>query len=310
MRRRVSRLQRREWLTAYVFVLPQVLGLLVFITGPLLLSIYYTFTRWDLIAPSPTWVGLANWQYLLQDGRITTVLWNTIRFILTGTTSFLILSLLVALLLNRRGKGMPLYRALFVLPWVMSAVAVGTTWRWLLNTQSGPVEQVFSWFGQQSPDWLSEAQWAMIAIAAATTWQALGYGMTIMLAGLQNIPEYLYDAAKVDGANAWQRFRYVTFPQLSPVSFFLLVTSLIAAFQLYDAVITMTAGDMTAAGGPYGSTTTVVLYMVNQMFNYSERLSGIGYASTLAWMLAFIVILVTLVQWVVARRWVFYGGDE
>jgi multiple sugar transport system permease protein len=310
-RRGPSRQARREWLTAYAFLTPQILGLLIFLAGPLLISIYYTFTKWDLVAPAPVWVGLANWQHLFRDPRIGKVLWNTVRFILTGTTAFLILSLLVALAVNQSTRGMSLFRTAFFVPWVLSQVAVGTTWKWLYNTRSGPIVQAFRLFGLRSPDWLLDARYAMIAIAIALTWQALGFGMTVYLAGLQSIPGHLYDAAKVDGANAWQRFRYVTFPSLSPVIFFLTVTSLIAAFQLYDPVVMMTSGGVgIAPGGPQDSTRTIVLYLVNQMFSYSERLSGLGYAAAIAWMLAGLIFVVTIIQWRAARWWVFYGGVE
>ncbi|MCL6430130.1 MAG: sugar ABC transporter permease [Anaerolineae bacterium] len=310
-RRGPSPQARREWLAAYAFLTPQILGLLIFLAGPLIVSIYYTFTKWDLVAPAPTWIGLANWQHLLEDPRIGKVLWNTVRFILTGTTGFLVLSLAVALLVNQGLRGTAVMRTLFFLPWVLSQVAVGTTWKWLLNTRSGPIVQAFKLFGLRSPEWLLDARYAMIAIAMATTWQALGFGMTIYLAGLQGIPQHLYDAAKVDGANAWQRFRYVTFPSLSPVIFFLTVTSLIGAFQLYDPVVMMTSGGVgIAPGGPKDSTRTIVLYLQNQMFSYSEKLSGLGYAATIAWVLAALIFVVTLIQWRAARWWVFYGGEE
>jgi ABC-type sugar transport system permease subunit len=310
-RRGPSPRERREWITAYAFLTPQILGLVIFLGAPLVASIYYTFTKWDLIAPAPTWVGLRNWTYLLQDDRIGKVLWNTVRFILTGTTSFLVLSLVVALILNTNRKGISLFRALFFVPWILSQVAVGATWKWLLNTRSGPIVQAFELFGMKSPQWLFDPRYAMIAIAMATTWQSLGYGMTIYLAGLKGIPKELYDAAKVDGANAWQRFRYVTFPSLSPVIFFLTVTSLIAAFQLYDPVVVMTSGGVAVApGGPKDSTRTIVLYLYNQMFQYSQAISGLGYAATIAWMLAIVIFIVTLVQWRASRWWVFYGGEE
>ena len=308
-----SRRQRREWLTAYCFMAPQLIGLIVFVGGPLLVSLYYTFTRWNLIDPAPTWVGLSNWQYLFQDPRIGTVLWNTVRFILTGTTSFLVFSLLLAMLVNKPRRGVGLARALFFLPFVLSQVAVGVMWRWMFNTESGPITSAFDLFGLQSPDWLGDPSYAMIAIAIVTTWQSIGYGMTIYLAGLQGIPGFLYEAAKVDGANALQRFRYVTLPLLSPTILFLTVTSLIGAFQLYDPVVFMSTAGATIsdAGGPDDSTRSIVLYLYNQMFQYSERVSGLGYAATIGWMLALLIFAVTLVELLVARRFVFYtGGDR
>lgn len=302
--------RQREALAAYLFLLPQLIGLVVFVGGPLVVSFYYTFTKWDLISPSPTWIGLDNWRYFFRDDRVPHVLGNTVKFILTGTTSFLVISLLMALLLSGRRAGMTAFRVLFFLPWVLSQVAVGVTWTWMFNTRSGPVALLIDRFGVNTPNLLLEPQWAMIAIALVTTWQGIGFGMTIYLAGLQGIPQDLYDAARVDGANAWQRFTSITFPLLSPTTFFLMITSFIGAFQLYDAVVVMTGSATGAApGGPNDSTRTIVLYLYNQMFQYSERLSGIGYAATIAWMLAALIFLVTLVQWRLSRTWVFYSGE-
>ena len=286
----------------WAFVAPQALGMLVFFLVPLGVSLYYTFTKWDLIAPRPTFVGWDNWAYLLQDERIARVLANTLRFVLFGTTGFLVLALLMALLLRSGRGGTGGYRALFILPFVLSAAGVGTIWRWVLNDRAGPIAQALDIFGIDSPQWLFDPKWAMIAIAIATTWQSLGFGMAILLAGLQDIPEHLYEAARLDGASRLQQFRYVTLPDLAPVLLFLTVTSLIAALQLYDPVVAMTVdgfGNTAAAGGPQDSTRTIVLYLYNQMFQYNEAISGLGYASTIAWFLALITIGFTAAQWLI-----------
>lgn len=301
----------RETLTAYLFLLPQLIGLVVFVGGPLVVSFYYTFTHWDLITPSPTWTGLTNWRYFFHDPRIAHVLGNTVKFILTGTTSFLLLSLAMALMVSGQRKGMTPFRVVFFLPWVLSQVAVGVAWTWMFNTRSGPAARVLGFFGTATPNLLLSPRWAMVAIAIVTTWQGIGFGMTIFIAGLQSIPRDLYDAARVDGANAWQRFASITFPLLSPTTFFLMVTSLIGAFQLYDAVVAMTGSISggSAPGGPNDSTRTIVLYLYNQMFQYSERISGIGYAATIAWLLAALIFAVTMIQWRLSRAWVFYSGE-
>jgi multiple sugar transport system permease protein len=307
---RISRRQREEWLTAYAFLSLQLIGLVVFTGIPLVLSFYFTFTHWNLVDPAPTWVGLENWQYFFQDERILRVYWNTIRFILMGTTSFLVLSLLLALLLNKPRAGIGIYRVVFLLPWVLSQVAVGLVWSWMFNTRSGPVALGLKAIGMDAPNMLLDARYAMLAIAIVTTWQAVGYGTILFMAGLKGIPNYLYDAALVDGANPWQRFRFVTLPLLSPTVLFLTITSFIGAFQLYDAVVIMTgAFSNTPPGGPKDSTRTVVLYLYNQMFQYSERISGLGYAATIAWTLAIVLFAITLLQWWLSKRWVFYLGD-
>lgn len=286
------------------FVLPQVLGVLIFFAVPLGISLGLTFTTWDLIEPSPTFVGLTNWQYVFTDPRVGIVLGNTLRFILFGTLGYLAVALMLALLLNRSGPGVRMYRALFILPFVLSTAGIGTIWRWVLSDKTGPVDQALSAIGIEAPKWLFDPSWAMVAIAVATTWQALGFGMAIYLAGLQDVPPHLYEAARLDGANAWQRFRYVTLPHLAPVMLFLTVTSVIGALQLYDPVVAMTAdgfGLTGSAGGPQNSTRTMVLYIYNQMFQYNEAISGMGYASTLAWLLVIVTVGFTAVQWVLFR---------
>jgi multiple sugar transport system permease protein len=168
---------------------------------------------------------------------------------------------------------------------------------------------LFGLFGGQSPDWLLDANFAMLAIAIMTTWQGLGYGLTIFMAGLHGIPDQLYEAAKVDGANGWDCFRFVTMPLLSPTVLFLTVTSFIAAFQLFDPVVAMTSSTagISDAGGPNDSTRTIVLYLYNQLFQYTEHVSGAGYGAVIAWVLAVIIFIVTAIQLVLSRWLVFYG---
>lgn len=286
----------------WAFVAPQAIGIVLFFGLPLGASLFLTFTKWDLVAPRPTWVGLKNWTYLLSDPRVPIVLGNTLRFILYGTLGYLLLALALALVLNRRRRGVTAYRAIYILPFVLSTAGVGTIWRWVLADGTGPVSQLFDLVGMNAPLWLFSPAWAMVAIAVATTWQSLGFGMAIYLAGLQDIPAQLYEAARLDGANSWQRFKFVTFPHLSPVMLFLTVTSVVGALQLYDPVVAMTTdgfGLTAAAGGPQNSTRTMVLYIYNQMFQYNEAISGMGYASTLAWFLVIITVAFTAIQWLV-----------
>lgn len=300
---------RRQARTAYLFVLPQVFGLVAFTAIPLVASLGYSFTNWDLIAPSPTFIGFDNWIYLFQDARVPTVLLNTLKFIAFGTTSFLICSLIAALLAYAPRRFVGLYRAAIFLPYVLSQIAIGVIWRWMFNSQSGPLTLGVELLGFTSPDWLLDPATAMPSIALVTTWQTIGFGMTLYIAALQGVPTTLLEAATIDGANWWQRFRHVTIPMISPTIFFLMITSLIGALQLFDPVVAMTSSTSgpATAGGPSNSTRTVVLYMYNQMFNYNEALSGLGYAATLAWMLALLTFAITAVQFAVGRRWVYYA---
>jgi multiple sugar transport system permease protein len=306
-RRRKPTLGRLQGRTALLFVLPQVIGLLAFTAVPLLASLGYSFTHWDLVAPSPNFVGLSNWRYLFTDVRIPAVLWNTVRFILIGTTTFLVFSLVAALLTFTPRRFVGLYRAALFLPYVLSQIAVGVVWRWMFNTESGPLSRIWEIFGGKGPDWLLDPATAMPSIAMVTTWQTVGYGMTLYIAALQGVPMTLLEAATIDGAGRLRRFWHVTLPTISPTVLFLTVTSLIAAFQLFDPVVAMTSASVgsagpAAAGGPSNSTRTIVLYMYNQMFNYNERISGLGYAAALAWMLALLIFAVTAMQFLIGRR--------
>jgi len=311
-RRPVGALQRREARTAYLFVLPQVIGLVVFIGVPLVASLGYSFTHWDLIAPEPTLVGLDNWRALLEDPRIPAVLWNTVRFILLGTTSFLLFSMIAALVTFTPRRFVGLYRAVVFLPYVLSQIAVGVVWRWMFNTESGPITTALEAVGIPSPDWLLDPATAMLSIAIMTTWQGIGYGLTLFIAGLQGVPTPVIEAARIDGANAFQRFVRITLPLISPTVLFLTVTSLIGALQLFDPVVAMTSSGagVAAAGGPDNSTRTIVLYMYNQLFNLNEAKSGLGYAAAIAWMLALLTFVITAVQFAIARRTVYYEGQD
>jgi multiple sugar transport system permease protein len=243
------------------------------------------------------------------------VLWNTVRFILVGTTSFLVFSLVAALLTYTPRRFVGLYRAALFLPYVLSQIAIGVVWRWMFNSQSGPVTNAVELLGIPAPDWLLDPATAMPSIAMVVTWQTIGYGMTLYIAALQGVPTTLLEAATIDGANRWQRFRHVTIPIISPTVFFLTITSLIGAFQLFDPVVAMTGASVggsgpATAGGPSNSTRTIVLYMYNQMFNYNEPISGLGYAAAIAWMLAMLIFIVTAIQFIVGRRFVYYESDR
>ncbi|MGN6271547.1 MAG: carbohydrate ABC transporter permease [Protaetiibacter sp.] len=305
---RRTALARREARTALLFVLPQVIGLLMFTAIPLVTSLGLSFTHWDLIAPAPTFNGLENWIHLLGDDRIPTVLWNTAKFILVGTSSFLVFSLIAALITYTPRRFVGIYRAALFLPYVLSQIAVGIVWRWMFNSQTGPVTLAVELLGFDSPDWLLDPATAMASIAIVTTWQTLGYGMTLYIAGLQGVPVSLIEAATIDGANWLQRLFRIILPMVSPTAFFLMITSLIGALQLFDPVVAMTSSTSgpATAGGPANSTRTIVLYMYNQMFNYNEALSGLGYAAAIAWMLALLTFVITAAQFLVSRRWVYY----
>ena len=300
----ISRRKKEEWLAAYAFLTPTIVGLLLFVAFPLIASFYFSLTEWSMLAP-PKFIGLENYRTALFGDPITCsngCFWqsvvNTLRFIVLGPTSYLLLALLLALLANKQFKGRNLFRAICFMPVVVSLVSAAITWRWLFNVNSGTVNQLLGMIGLPGPAWLTDASYAMGGIAIATTWKTAGIGMTFLLAGLQDIPRTLYEAADIDGANAWTKFRYITLPMLTPTIFYLLITTLIGAFQLYDVVLVMTAG------GPFHATETIVYHLTNKITGFGQLQAG--YASAVSWILFVILFVLTLINVRLSKRWVFY----
>lgn len=304
-----STVARREALDAYLFLLPNLLWLLAFTTFPIVASFLLSFTSWDLIGKRQ-WVGLANYGKLLfQDDEFRTVLGNTVYYTVVSVPLGMVVSLVLALLLNRGLRGLWFYRAAFFAPVVTSAVAVALAFRLLYQPDFGlvnvtlralsiltPLNAVFASLHKDPLVWLGSKDWAMLAVILMSVWKGMGYTMVIFLAGLQGIPQHLYEAAAIDGANAWQQFRRVTFPLLSPTTFFVLIISVIGSFQVFDQAFIMTQG------GPGDATTTLVYYIYNNAFQFFKM----GYAAAVAWVLFAIIFVFTLLQAKLQGRWVHY----
>jgi len=207
----------------------------------------------------------------------------------------LALSLALAVVMNRPIRGITFFRTAYFIPVVTSWVAVGLIWRWLYNPEYGLINWILSLFGLKGPDWLVSKTWAMPAIIIVNIWKNLGFNTMIFLAGLQGIPEDLYEASKLDGANQWQQFHYITLPMISPTTLFLTITSVIGSFQVFDAIYNMTRG------GPEESTMVIVYYLWENAFGFLRM----GYAAAMAWILFLIVFTLTLIQWRLSSKWVF-----
>ena len=287
---------RHERNAAYVLILPNILGFLLFTLGPLVFSLILSFVKWDILRPMQ-FVGLGNYQKLLfADPRFQSVLRNTALYVVLAVPARTVLALVLAVALNQKMRGTTFYRAAYYLPSVTSLVAVSLVWRWVLNPEYGIINYGLKIIGISNPPmWLLSTEWAMPAIAIMTTWYRAGYFMVIFLAGLQSIPEHLYDAAKVDGANAWARFRHITLPMLSPTTFFVIVMSIIASFQIFTISLVMTDG------GPAGATETIMLYLYRSGFEYFRM----GYASAIAWTFCIVIFILTFVQTRLQKTWVY-----
>jgi multiple sugar transport system permease protein len=286
---------------AYLFLSPWVLGALLLTVGPMLASLYLSFTDYDLFT-SPNWVGLANYRTLFtDDSRFLSAIWVTLRYVLISTPLKLAAALAVALLLNRSSKAQGAYRSAFYAPSLLGAsVAVALVWRVIFDN-GGLVDKTLGTVGVHTGGWITSPRYALLVLVMLAVWQ-FGAPMVIFLAGLKQIPQELYDATAVDGAGWWRTFRSVTLPMLSPVIFFNLVLETIHAFQAFTGAFVVSSG----RGGPSDSTLFYTLYLYQKGFVEFRM----GYASAMAWLLLAAIALVTAVLFRTSRRWVFYAGEE
>jgi multiple sugar transport system permease protein/sn-glycerol 3-phosphate transport system permease protein len=275
---------RRDW-HAYLFIGPSLLGVLAFLLLPMIIVFVLSFFHWELLSP-PTFAGLDNYRRLAGDGESWHSLWITVVYVLLCIPLQTVLALVLALLLNQRIKGVRVFRSLFVVPWMATPIVMGLVWNWIFDPRDGAINSALAVIGVTGPDWLSDATWALPAVALVNVWQYTGYNMLFFLAGLQGIPQELYDAAATDGASPRQRFWRVTLPLLNPTMFFVMVTNLIGAFQVFDTVFVMTNG------GPSRSTEVINF----KIFGTAFREFDFGYASTLSMLLFAVILGVTLVQ--------------
>lgn len=287
---------RRE-LTGYAFIAPWLIGFVAFTLGPFLVSIYLSFTRYDIVS-SPVWVGAANYKHLLNhDPLFWKALGTTLKYAAVAVPMGIITGVSLALLLNSRIAGISVYRTIFFIPSIVPLVATCVVFMWILNPQIGLVNGILKLFGVVGPAWLQDARWALWSLIFMSLW-GVGGSMIIYLAGLKDIPAHLYEAAMIDGASAWQRTRHVTLPMMTPVIFFNLVMGVIHAFQYFTQAFIMTQG------GPEESTTTYALYLFNRAWRYLDM----GYASSMAWILFVIIMVLTGLILKSQKKWVHYGG--
>lgn len=279
-----------------IFLLPSMLGFIIFTGFPIISSFFISFTEWDLIS-SPKFIGLDNYIDLLNDQAFWDALKHSLIFIAGYLPTVMVISLGVALMINQKIKFKSFYRSAYFAPVVTSWVAVSLIWKWLLNPTYGLVNYFLSWFGIQGPAWLQDPNWAMVGIIITSVWKDIGFVMILFLAGLQGISETYYEAADIDGASSFKKFRHITLPLLAPTTFFVFVISLINSFQVFDQVMIMTEG------GPAGSTTVMVQLIYNHAFRYFEM----GYAAALSWVLFIIIFIITAIQLKLQKRWADYG---
>ena len=289
-----SLLARREALAFYGFISPWIIGFICFTGGPIIASLYYSLTNYTLLS-SPHYIGLGNYTALFNDPLFSTSLYNTFYYTVFFVPLGIIFSFMLALLLNQKVGGLAAYRTVYYLPSIVPAVANSILWIWLLNPQWGLINTVLRMVGIEGPGWLTSEVWSKPAIILMSLW-GVGSWVIIFLAGLQGVPEQYYEAAEVDGATTLARFFHITLPLMTPTIFFTLITGIIGALQVFTQAYIMTNG------GPVNSTLFYSLYLFRNAFNYLKM----GYAAAMAWILFVIILILTIIQFRLAQRWVFY----
>ena len=293
---RLSAMARGEERAAWLFLTPSLVLFAVFTALPVIAAFFISFTHWDLFNP-PKLALLDNYVALWNDPIFRQVLGNTGYYVLLAVPLQMLLGLLCALGLNRGVPGQAFFRVVYFLPVVTSTVAAGLVWAWLFNSNFGLINMGLSLFGVTDlPKWLVSSKWAMPAVIAVSVWQGLGYAMVLFLAGLQNIRQDIYEASALDGATGMRRLWHITLPLLSPMTFFVLIISIIGSFQVFELVYVM------IKAGPSNATNTLVFFIYQNGFMFYQM----GIASAAAMVLFLIVLTLTLVQYRLQDRWVHY----
>jgi multiple sugar transport system permease protein len=274
-----------SWVAPYLFLGPALLLFIVFVLLPMVFGIWLSLLEWDVLSP-PRFVGLNNYEELLANPRFRFSIWVTILYTIGSVPVGIVLSMLCALALNQNIRFRTFFRSVLVLPTVTSLVAVGLLWRFIFSSEYGIVNYILALLEVSPVPWLAQSPWALISVMVVDIWRHLGYNMVIILAGLQAIPSEVFEAAKIDGASSWQRFRYVTVPLLRPTLLFVSVISIISSFRSFDHIYVMTNG------GPGDDTTVWVVYLYQEAFQFFRM----GLASAAAYVLFALLLLLTFVQ--------------
>jgi multiple sugar transport system permease protein len=294
----MSKATKRNVVNGLLFVSPWVIGFIVLTMVPFVLSLYYSFTQYDVVA-APDWVGIQNYVQLLKDPIFWRSIYNTLYYTVFAVPLSIVIGVALALLLNLKIKGMAFYRTIFYLPSIVPLVASSILWLWLFDPQFGLINSMLEAVGIRGPGWLVDPAWSKPALIVMGLW-GIGGAMIIYLAGLQDIPQEMYESAELDGAVWWHKIVYITIPMLTPVIFFNLIMGLIGSFQYFTQAYIVTSG------GPNDSTLFYSLYLYNNAFSYFHM----GYASAMAWILFILIMAATLIVFKSSARWVFYGGDK
>ena len=291
----------RENIAGYLFASPWIIGFLCFSMIPILATLYFSFTNYDIVDPSTLqkMVGFSNYIKISQDELFWKALWNTFYYMVFSVPLGIVGSFILAVFLNNKLKGIGIFRTIFYLPSITTGVAVALVWMWIFDPGYGLLNKFLGYFFHFRPLWLIDENWSKPAMILMSLWSIGGSRCLIFLAGLQGLPQHLFEAADIDGANWLQKFKMVTVPLLTPIIFFELIMSVIKSFQVFTNAYVMTAG------GPLNSTLFYVYYLYIKAFTNLK----LGYASALAWIFFIIMLVFTLIQFKLSDRWVYYAND-
>lgn len=289
--------QKKDWFAAYVFIAPVTIGLLVFYIWPFIQNVWFSFNDVNKFNVS-TFVGLQNYIEMFQDKEVWRTFGNTLKYVIITVPVGLFLSICIAALMNSKIKGTSIYRTLYFLPSVTMAAAVSMVWKWIYNEKMGILNSTIRALGGEGHGWLTDPKTALYCIMIVGLWMTVGYNMIILLAGMQGISKSYYEAAAIDGAGPFAQFFKITIPMLSPTIFFVMITSIISGFQVFD-VIYMMVGKTNPA---YESTQTVVMLFYRKAFDYGYK----GYAAAISIFIFAIIMLITVFQLIGQKKWVNY----
>ncbi len=295
--RKYSKGETAEWGWGYFFIAPLLIGLVIFYIYPFIQSFFYSFTDINTFNQAK-FVGLENYKKMLQDAELWRAAGNTLKYVVVTVPVGIALSLIVASLLNTDIRGKSMYRTLYFLPVVTMAAAIAMVWRWIFNGSYGILNQILGIFGIEGRNWMSDPEVAIYMVMVVGVWSIVGYNMIILLAGMQGISKSYYESASIDGAKAVQQFFKITLPMLTPTIFFVVITGLIGAFQVFDIIYMMIGKNSLA----YESTQTLVMIFYRNAFDYSYK----GYASAIAMFIFVIILAITIVQMKLQKHWVNY----
>lgn len=290
MKKFLTQIANNSKIAAWIFILPAILGTLIFIVIPVICSFGLSFTKWDLLNPIQ-FVGLENYRVIFQEELFYKILVNTIVFALSTSILGVIIPLILADILNRKIRGSEFYKTAYFLPFITPMIVIGIVWQWIFDPNIGFLNTILN----LNINWLYDTNFAMPALIIVSVWKLIGYNMIIFLSGLSGISQSLFEAAKIDGANSFQVFKNVTIPMLSPTIFFVIIITAISSFQVFDLVYLMTQG------GPLDSTNVLVYAIYKNAFEYFNA----GKASAIAYVLFFIILILTLIQWNLRKKLVY-----